>query len=1745
MADKVNIPASLDLQTVKVDPRVINTLERLSKIQKGIDPDILGSKALKSALEGPLSGALTRMLKEGRTSNQLFKTLFNTIDVEGAKAQQTLGKVRGAVGELVRYASTGNTQQFSRLFEAYTSFFKRNGLGDVFSDSLRAGLIKADRDLKAFDAKVRKSNQAAARETANRAKQELDLESKRVKQREQTGFVTNNTDRVKSEKDRADQLARLQSDIRRRFAEQDEFERLYQKNQEKYSKDQQKRVAEELALEERRLRARQQSAYDAVQADNKINRQDDDKRISDLRTAILSRYSQAQSQQNTLSKQETDIERATNRVLSEQLRLQQEINAAEAQGIDSRNKTLRQAKKFVGADASVIARGRLSPPGGGPPPPPPPGGGPPFNDDFFNRTRKGLKDLTQVRRSFNDAGFSARRFGELTALAAKRYSAFLVGTFVFQKLFQGFSAASQQVIEFDKNLTKLRQVTGGTAQEIESLGRNIINSSKATGAGINDVSEGLLIFAQAGFDSTSQLKKVAGILSQLPLTPSFDEVKSTAEGLVAVFGQFSLGLDDTQTILDKFNYVAKETAIESRDLIEAASKSGSAFTSAGANLDDFIESVTLLRSSTRESASVISTFFRTTLTKLQSNASQKTLINILGLDAKNLPVIEQLKLLAPIYKNLTSGEQSNLVQGLVDVRQASRLDKYLKEINAEAYRKQTGQKTVTDLIGESIGSVSKDAKLAKDNLSTSFRRITAAFADMLETLQRDSTVKKLVKDIADLTVGVADLAKNFKSVLGVILAIGGALAIPKIAGFAGGIRDTFNNQLLIERTARNRGISIASAREGIQSGSIASSELKPGLLARYNRRFGTVGPAVSRFGPRFASGTGTALSFMAGFGTFDLGGSNPTGGQNISNNIVRGAGFGGGIGAAFGSQGLAAGALGGSILGLISALRENSYVLKLKTAKENFFQASQGNAAPLLGTATGFDNENVFDSALNFGQKIQGKLFDGINSILKDEILPNVEVFSQQEQNLRDFFGLTDNLFGKSDSQKAFEEANSEALVTAFNKFVDSNVQSGTLKKGASTQFISSLEQQGLIKGSSAEKDAIRRVLLDVLQEAIATGTGRSDKDIVEAQRKSSAAKQSQINRSLLNTESRDLSRAFSIAINKYKEFATAISETTSEISRRLENVFTDLDSVSSISIPSDNKNLLDRSGFDTSFFKSFEDQLTSNITSLSANNQIRDAISEALGNKIGSTDENKELLGPDDFIQTYLGNLAKDQKQILEQTLSQIEGFGGERDIGGSLGKLESAFGNPRDFAKSLVGDYESDNANSIRQQLELVNQEISIRRSLNDSLREFDDRIYETAKSIVDLTKTMKAREIEQFIFGERGEKPNGADAFGLDSITADQKRAAFALKSARDTSGIGNIGTALSFANQQRINSKISLEQLNVNGVLNDGTLPSAARKAESDQNVFDNVQRLFNQGLENLTNRTEDAAAAADLLKNVFNNLRNTAIEAGRGVREMSKQQLAVSLTDLRKFGKASRGGVDIESGINALDSKTGLDNVLKLLRLGGDFTTPSGKNLNNIADKIEIEFSSILPEIIRSVTGEKVGKNFVSDTLTKAFEAQREAAKEERELRQKQKEMLDIQKKVLLESRGVIDKQTEKIQQIISVGNDQLKTIAAQTGKLFNQEVPVVFKNANLTPPSINGSMRSVDDVQHTVTIEPVLVNVKVHTDGILEASMAQFLPDMEKAIHNKFAEIYQNDPEALSRLGTIRLKDPNGNTRTY
>lgn len=411
-----------------------------------------------------------------------------------------------------------------------------------------------------------------------------------------------------------------------------------------------------------------------------------------------------------------------------------------------------------------------------------------------------IKDLDAAQNKMNAISKSARSasqsmgtFGDSVGFAAKKFGAITLATGTFVGLARAIKNSLGEALDFEKEMVKVASAAGKTVGSLKSLEREIGNVSSSFGVSSKELVSATRNLVQAGF-AANKVQGALKLLAQTELSGTFDSITDTTEGVIAILNQFGREAQNTgreieflERSLSAISKVSKDFAVESGDLITAIRTTGSAFQSAGGDLDELIAIFTSIRSTTRESAESISTGLRTIFTRVQRVDTINTLKQ-LGIELQDTEgkFIGPLKAAEKLSAALNAIDPKDfrfnvIVEELGGFRQVSKVIPLIQQYGVAVRALDAAQK--------SSGDLAKDSANAQKSLSNQISKTREEFKTFIRELTNDASFRQSVTYLLDIASAFLKIADSLKPLLPLISAftavrIGNAL-LPALGGLSG------------------------------------------------------------------------------------------------------------------------------------------------------------------------------------------------------------------------------------------------------------------------------------------------------------------------------------------------------------------------------------------------------------------------------------------------------------------------------------------------------------------------------------------------------------------------------------------------------------------------------------------------------------------------------------------------------------------------------------------------------------------------------------------------------------------------------------------------------------------------------------------------------------------------------------------------------------------------------------------------
>lgn len=427
-----------------------------------------------------------------------------------------------------------------------------------------------------------------------------------------------------------------------------------------------------------------------------------------------------------------------------------------------------------------------------------------------------IKTQKELTSSIKDSNSALYDLGVQSAITLKRFGAYTLVTAGFFRLSFALRNATNEFIEYDKELTKIKQVTGGSARQTQELSDQVGELAIKYGVSSSSILNTSQVLAQAGL-STKETQQALEALTKTEVAPTFDDIKNTTEGAIAAMAQFNIKASELDAVFGSINAVSAAFAVESSDITTAIQKAGGAFESAGGSLNELVGAFTAVRSATRESADTVAVGIRTITTRLQ-RLSTASFLKDFGIDIRRtaqevadfqkqfgkspdfkendfVGVSEALKRISEATSKL-GGKDPRLAQiaeELAGFRQINKIIPLLRGF-------ETSQNAIQIAIG-GTNSLTKDAVIAQESYANQLEKVRQEFLLLIRDFAQDENIKTLITQLLELAKVAIRVAKTFKDIAFPLTVFAGSKLVSSSKPFLSG----FKNKFLEDTIQRNTG----------------------------------------------------------------------------------------------------------------------------------------------------------------------------------------------------------------------------------------------------------------------------------------------------------------------------------------------------------------------------------------------------------------------------------------------------------------------------------------------------------------------------------------------------------------------------------------------------------------------------------------------------------------------------------------------------------------------------------------------------------------------------------------------------------------------------------------------------------------------------------------------------------------------------------------------------------------------------
>ena len=367
-------------------------------------------------------------------------------------------------------------------------------------------------------------------------------------------------------------------------------------------------------------------------------------------------------------------------------------------------------------------------------------------------------------------------------------------------MLHGFMGAIQSAVgyagDLNESLNNIRIVTGNSVDEMAMFAKEANKAAKALSTTTTEYTDAALIYYQQGLND-QQVKDRTDITIKMA-NVSRQSAEVVSDQMTAVWNNFYDGSQSLEHYADAMTKLGADTASSSDEIAQGLEKFAAIGDTIGLSFDNAAAALATVTATTRQSADVVGTAFKTIFARIQGLSLGETLDDGTNLNKYSealskvgISIFEQngelknmdniLSEMGAKWETLNKSQQVALAQTVAGTRQYNQLVALLD--NFDFYEQNLSSAQNAD------GTLQAQADIYAESWEAASNRVDASLESIYNKLLNDEFFIDVLNSIADIIEGVDNLIDRFGGLRGTLTLVGALLT--KV--FSNQIADTIQN----------------------------------------------------------------------------------------------------------------------------------------------------------------------------------------------------------------------------------------------------------------------------------------------------------------------------------------------------------------------------------------------------------------------------------------------------------------------------------------------------------------------------------------------------------------------------------------------------------------------------------------------------------------------------------------------------------------------------------------------------------------------------------------------------------------------------------------------------------------------------------------------------------------------------------------------------------------------------------------
>lgn len=349
---------------------------------------------------------------------------------------------------------------------------------------------------------------------------------------------------------------------------------------------------------------------------------------------------------------------------------------------------------------------------------------------------------------------------------------------IYRGLISGIQSAYNYAQDLNESLNNIRIVTGQSTEQMAKFAEQANKAAQQLSVTTTQYTNGALIYYQQGL-SDEEVKARTDVTMKLA-NASGVSAETASEQLTAIWNNFAKGSENLEYFADVITALGASTASSTSEISEGLEKFAAIGESVGLSYEYAASALATVTATTRQSADVVGTAFKTLFARIQDLELGDTLedgttlgkysqaLAAVGVNIKEsngeLKAMDQiLNEMAGAWSTISKDQQVALAQTVAGTRQYTQLIALMENWSFMQQNLNTAY--------NSTGTLQEQADIYAESWEAAQKRVKASAESIYNALINDEFFIKLQNGVAGILDFTKDLIDNIGGAKGVLLMI--------------------------------------------------------------------------------------------------------------------------------------------------------------------------------------------------------------------------------------------------------------------------------------------------------------------------------------------------------------------------------------------------------------------------------------------------------------------------------------------------------------------------------------------------------------------------------------------------------------------------------------------------------------------------------------------------------------------------------------------------------------------------------------------------------------------------------------------------------------------------------------------------------------------------------------------------------------------------------------------------------------